>query len=284
MNKMTSFLRSPIFSIATIMSNVLILLVFDFEIIHSAPFQNYLTPIASQETFSGIELVDAVYLINLDRRPDRLDFMNNIFNKHEIQAIRVSACDGKLLPEDVFQELTGVYYKTNFLIKNKQRSHLAAIGCLLSHLSVLHDAYIKGFEIIWVLEDDIKVVGDISLVPDLLAKLLEFDPDWDIFYTDVPKQAVLFCPPGLCTRKRKEKQIETQGDLFNLIRWRYGTYSMLISRNGIMKILNYFQSADIYGPIDNDIHCIPGIREYSVQANIVTHAGIFQSDIECAKE
>lgn len=265
-----------------VFGSLLFLLMVYFGKGEGAPFQDYLISIDSKETFSGIALVDAIYMLNLDRRPDRLDYMNTILKKYEIQAIRVSACDGRHIPESVIQELTGLYYKDNIFFRNKQRDYHAAIGCLLSHLSVLHDAYVRGFQIIWVLEDDIKVVGDITKVPDLLTKLFILDPEWDILYTDVPKKAMVVCPPNncqLCSRK-KRLQIEKQGDLFNLIRWRYGTYSMLISRKGIDKILKYFQSSDIYGPIDNDLHCIPGIREYSIQADIVTHAGLFPSDID----
>ena len=35
-----------------------------------------------------------------------------------------------------------------------------AIGCLMSHLSILQDAWDSGYETIWIIEDDIKVVSN----------------------------------------------------------------------------------------------------------------------------
>lgn len=266
------------------LSKLIIFLIFYVGNIEGAPFRDFLISIDPEEIVSEITYVNAIYLLNLDSRTDRLAYMNDIFKKYEIQAIRVSAIKGSSIPENVIRDLTGRYYTKNLFQRYKSRDLHAAIGCLLGHLSILQNAFEKNFQIIWVLEDDIKVVGDISQIPGLLCKLFDLDPDWDIFYTDVPKRADVICPPHFPPLySNKDSQKEKIGDYFNLIRWRHGTYSMIISRKGIIKILNYFQNFDIYGPIDNDLHFIRGIREYSVQADIVTHADLFQSDIECIK-
>jgi len=52
---------------------------------------------------------------------------------------------------------------------------------------------------------------------------------------------------------------------------RYGAYSMIVSKKGIQKILNYFDKNRFYTPYDIDIHFIPKINEYICNEEIVTH-------------
>ena len=64
------------------------------------------------------------------------------------------------------------------------------------------------------------------------------------------------------------------------IRGRFGTYSMLISKRGIKKILDYFTSRPIWTAIDIDMHYIPTIREYAPRRDIVSNLRISLSDTE----
>jgi len=129
-----------------IFSKFLFLVILYFGKIEGAPFRDYLVTIDTKEIDSGIELVDAIYFLNLDKRPDRLEYMNDTLNKCAIHAIRVSACDENQICEHIIHKLTGRYYKDSLLLKNKQRNYRAAIGCLLTHLSILQDAFLKGFQ------------------------------------------------------------------------------------------------------------------------------------------
>ena len=60
------------------------------------------------------------------------------------------------------------------------------IGIALSHLSVLQDAYDSGYETIWVMEDDIKIVSDPNMLSELIGELdvLLGKGNWDILFTD----------------------------------------------------------------------------------------------------
>src|SRR5207237_6605093 len=64
---------------------------------------------------------------------------------------------------------------------------LGAIGCSLSHISVLQDAYDSGYETIWVMEDDVEVLDDPHRLSDLVSELDTLvGPDrWDVLFTDV---------------------------------------------------------------------------------------------------
>ena len=46
---------------------------------------------------------------------------------------------------------------------------------------------------------------------------------------------------------------------------RHGTHSMIISKKGIIKLLDYFTHVYLWGPIDNDMHYIHDLKEYSAQ-------------------
>ena len=60
-----------------------------------------------------------------------------------------------------------------------------AIGCVLSHLSVLQDAIDSGYKTIWVMEDDVEVVQDPRTLSGLIAALDGSGKEkWDILFTD----------------------------------------------------------------------------------------------------
>ena len=63
------------------------------------------------------------------------------------------------------------------------------IGCALSHLSVIRNAYDAGYQTIWVLEDDIAVEQDPHRLSALIDKLdsLVGKEGWDILYTDTDR-------------------------------------------------------------------------------------------------
>src|ERR1700744_788748 len=61
-----------------------------------------------------------------------------------------------------------------------------AIGIVMSHLSILQDAYDSGYETIWVMEDDIEFIRNPLVISDLIDKLdtIVGKSGWDILFTD----------------------------------------------------------------------------------------------------
>jgi len=99
-----------------------------------------------------MELFKNTLFINLDHRTDRLEHAINEFKKMDINAQRVNA------------------------IKMKN----GAIGCTMSHIKCIELAKTRGWEYVFICEDDITFLN-----PDLLKKNIEmfFDNDdilWDI--------------------------------------------------------------------------------------------------------
>ncbi|WP_261363071.1 glycosyltransferase family 25 protein [Gemmata palustris] len=99
------------------------------------------------------------YLINLRKRPDRLAESLEECRRVGIQPIVWEATDGTTVPMPPdFKENAG------------------ALGCRLSHMSVLADVIAKGYEQVCVLEDDVTFVPNFQ--ERLSAFLEEVPPDW----------------------------------------------------------------------------------------------------------
>jgi len=249
------------------------------------PTIHHLIPIELTSSTSGINPIDAIYVINLDRRPDRMEYMNQLLSSWGIYGNRVSACDGRSqVSDELIRELTGPYSNC-MLYKDGYGPCSGAIGCLISHLSVIKDASERGFGIIWVLEDDVEVVSDLHQIPQLLSDLSSIDPDWDIFYTDpnphFPSGAYWSAPDMKSRPRRPDQPIipffdlpqkEARGENIDSARWHTGCHSMIISKKGVQRILNYFSHVYLYDHIDRELHLIPNIRLYSSQTDIVTNS------------
>jgi hypothetical protein len=158
-----------------------------------------------------VKNIDFIYLLNLDPRPEKYQLCLDQLAPYNITPYRFSAVCGWELPFSTLDAI-GVKYQpwmaqnflgTCYLPENNffplhevmhmiNRTYFfhhmsrGAIGIVLSHLSILHDALQSDYETIWVMEDDIQVIQD----PHLLSKRInELDAlvgksRWDILFTD----------------------------------------------------------------------------------------------------
>jgi hypothetical protein len=240
--------------------------------IEKTPTLKYLRTIPITEPKSGLEGVDCIYVINLDIRPEKWSRMQELFKERGLFANRVNAINGWELSEEIKKELFGHYYI---------RLLGGPIGCLLSHISVYKDAYERGFETILVCEDDVDFVGDVQQIPSFLEKLSKVDPVWDVLYTDIDSRdgdGGFFKAYNIPARPDQKvspgeyyEERSCVADGIISLRNRCGCYSMLISRRGLEKLVNYFSYVYIWNPIDFDIHHIPNIREYGLSSPIMTN-------------
>jgi len=247
------------------------------------PLAAYLKPCVVTEPSSGLEGIDCIYVINLDKRPDKWERVSGIFREQGLKINRMSAINGWELAGETLRELSGPY---------PVRLKGGEYGCLLSHLSVLKDAHQRGFQRIWVCEDDIEILESIQHIPLLIRQLEKYDADWDVFYTDCrPRliwkgQLIHTIPPHYTPRPDERcdhpadylKTEEVFPDVIK-IGYRTGTTSMIISRKGMEKLINYFTHIYVWSQIDLDMHFVPGIREYSSKKDLVSNLLESTSDV-----
>jgi GR25 family glycosyltransferase involved in LPS biosynthesis len=269
--------------------------------------ESHLFPAVNKTEDAKMKNVDYIYMINLDERPEKFEETVETLAPYGIKPYRFSAVNGWNLSLDVVNDLGvryedwmgtgwwGTYYPTS---GEKISQHepigqidrvyfqhclaLGSIGCILSHLSVLQDAYDSGYETIWVMEDDIEIIQDPHLISERIDELDELvgKKGWDVLFTDrdtknrageyVPTIYYAWRPnfnpidPGKFSQQRKISEN------LRLLGARYGSYSMILRREGIRKILSYFKCHNLFTPYDLDYTQPNGIRLFTVLDDIVS--------------
>jgi GR25 family glycosyltransferase involved in LPS biosynthesis len=129
---------------------------------------------------------EKIYLINLHRRPDRLEAFMTTYKQSDMKRfpiIKLSAIDGSTLNMNTIPmtELAQLEMKqletTGFRHKHYQLTK-GAIGCYLSHLKIWEDIYLKGYENALIFEDDARPPPNFLHL--MKTSYSNFPPDWDI--------------------------------------------------------------------------------------------------------
>lgn len=225
------------------------------------PVEHYLTHEFQVITPCGLSFVDACFVINLDHRKDRWAYMQGIAANADVAFTRVPAVHGADLPAGIASEIG----QWNPWIKRRRIAiRPNQLGCLLSHLSLLLKADQLYLDRIWVFEDDILPHVDLSSVKSLMEAIeAKVGKDgWDIIYTD---------------HRKSDTQISM--GIFEQVKARYGTYSMLVSQSGRRKVLDYYRTYGVLLPIDSDLGKIRGMRLYQPKEDLVGVNRDFESDI-----
>src|ERR1700733_561196 len=217
--------------------------------------------------------IDFIYMINLDERPEKFADASWQLHQYGIYPYRFSAVNGWKLSVEAINDV-GLKYRpgmmplkaTFFPLEDQgmpryefmrefgktyfcDKMARGSIGCALSHISILKDAWDSSYERIWVLEDDIEVLGDPRTIPDLIDKLdaLVGKENWDVLFTDLnyrrPNGEYLIAsgaaerPDMDCSLKERYSEKYTINQEispdFRRISARFATHSMIIQRSGI---------------------------------------------------
>ena len=115
--------------------------------------------------------IDAIYCINLHKRPDRL--------------ISFKTKWGASIPNDILP--TVKIFKAidaddplTIIPSHWKGACKGAWGCLTSHQKVIEDASINRYKTIWILEDDVLFCN--NFFDRLKQTCTELPEDWDLFY------------------------------------------------------------------------------------------------------
>ncbi len=256
-----------------------------------ADIPDHFKPCLNKLAIHGMRNIDFIYMINLDKRPEKFEDCSRRLNPYGIYPYRFSAVNGWELPLEAITDvglkyeswmkfgIMGTYYyldgdnaiqHAHEPIQVEGRTYFGhcvsrgAIAIVLSHLSVLQDSLDSGYETIWVLEDDIEVMRDPRVIPELIDKLdaLVGKDGWDILFTDrdIRKKNGEYNPCYWCATRPNFTPWNTNvfaqrkavSQDFQKIGSRWGSHSMILRRSGIQKILDFIKVYRIFFPYDMD--------------------------------
>lgn len=274
----------------------------------NANIENYFKKIENKSGIHSMRNIDFIYLINLDHRTEKLKMTLDQLTPYGITPLRFSAVNGWKLSfqaiddlgvqyqqgmgrpiATVFRHKDGEEYISFEVMKEEGMTYYChslsrgAIGCFMSHLSILQDAYDSGYETIWIIEDDIQVVENPLKLSSLIDKLDALTgKEWDVLFTDNEIKGAngLPVPCGWVRPKPNFQRTEPVeyyttrtniGEDFIKIGMRFGSASMIVRRSGMKKILDYAKKYKIYFPYDIEYFYTPGIKLFQCSRDIVTN-------------
>lgn len=281
----------------------------------SAKIEHHLKAATNKGIHHRIRNVDFIYMINLDKRPEKFESSLKQLLPYGINPYRFSAVNGWELSladindvglkytSNMTKDLMGTYYPLDGtgpcheIMATEGRTYFChcmsrgAIGCALSHLSILKDALDSGYDTIWIMEDDISVVQNPKLISDLI-QLLDKQvgkKKWDMLFTDqdtVNNETGQYVPcRGYAKRPnwrpKDPKRFAQRTDIskeFRRIGARFGLYSVIIRRSGMKKIYNFIMKNKIFLPIDMEFYLPSHMRIYTVRKDVVSTQRYAASD------
>lgn len=276
---------------------------------------DHLKPVKNKGSNHTMRNIDFIYVINLDKRPEKWEMTRSQLKKYGIYPYRFSAVNGWELTLETINDvgvkfdpssMEGGFMATSYLNKNFQPTHdiiknpgqtyfchctaRGTIGISLSHLSILKDAYDSGYETIWVMEDDIEIIRDPTIIPTLIDKLdrIVGKGKWDLLFTDrdirdangkyVPCSSSAKMPnfkhpyPQIfAIKKHISKHLRE-------IKARFGATSIIYRRSGMKKILDFVEEHNLFLPYDMYNYLPLGISFYTVKRDVVTNLAKALSD------
>ena len=273
-----------------------------------ADLEDHLKKITDKTGLHQIRNIDFIYTINLDQRPEKFQRSLEQLAPYNVIPYRFSAVNGWELSLEAINDLgikyepswmTNGHWGTRYFLEgdgqpyheivgvpgNVYFSHCmsrGAIGIVLSHLSILQDAYDSGYDTIWVMEDDIEVFRNPHLLSDLVDKLdvIVGKDGWDILFTDpdtknnqgnyVPCTAYAWRPNFEPSNPEHFVERQDISPDFRRIGARYGAYSMIVRRSGMRKLLTFFKHYHIFLPYDMEFTQPRGIRFYTLTFDLVS--------------
>lgn len=127
------------------------------------------------------DFFENIFLINLERRIDRLIGFNNKAKEIGFEFEIFKAIDGRGITEDTVYNGNKISISRNkYYVDGFSNYSKSQIGCLISHLEVLKLAKQRGYNNFLVLEDDCEFKTDFNQEFDKFIQ--EFDKEWDMLY------------------------------------------------------------------------------------------------------
>jgi GR25 family glycosyltransferase involved in LPS biosynthesis len=212
-------------------------------------------------SLNGPARIDDIWVINLDRAPDRWEHMRKSTAQFGDMVHRFPAMDGKTITdrEQVRDEGVGLYF-TRVAGKDKELVNKGVVGCWLSHKRLLQHLAAQeranGYGHL-ILEDDAHVPKDFLSGNDTWSKISKYIPaDWDMVYLGMGGEI---------------ESVPVADGLVRLVpgRNQYGTHAYLVKHGSIktklLPALRFMTDA-----IDNQYNSLfHDMNVYCVNPNII---------------
>lgn len=277
--------------------------------------EKHLKKIPKTKKTDLIDGIDSIYLINLDHRPEKLARSLEQLHRFGLDAERFSAIYGWTLSQEAFDDIGmkflppmdfqfdgNVFFRPasdqldpgeplNASCYGKtcvhQTTSAGSLGGSLSHLSCLQDALDRGYETIWILEDDFTFEKDPRILSLYIEKLDELvgKGNWDLLYTDDDHHfnrygdLTISPRPDRAPFKLLIEHTPISPD-FIRIGGRHQLHSVIYRRSGIEKILNYIKTYGLFHTFDVEINFTPHTKKYNLQNGPVHGRGRTTSDTQ----
>lgn len=116
-----------------------------------------------------------IFIINLDRSPQRWQYVLPSIRQLGWSYSRVSAVDGSALCQEDMQALVDLSSYTSFMGRPPEKG---TVGCSLSHIKAWQKFLNSPFEYALIFEDDVSF--DPSLLRKIVEEVLEVPEKWDL--------------------------------------------------------------------------------------------------------
>ena len=126
---------------------------------------------------------DEIFMVNLERRPDRYERMKYNFDQLGIDYKWVPAMDGRKITEEFLAE-AGIKMLPEFSEPYHGRAlTYGEIGCFLSHYRLWQQIVEEELDLVLIFEDDIKFEPYfISKLEYLTSELFDLEGSWDLVF------------------------------------------------------------------------------------------------------
>ena len=208
--------------------------------------------------------VDQVYIINLERRPERKEAMAKRMDILGIDATFWKAVDGKLINEEFLKE-KGIKFLPNYEDPyHKRPMTYGEIGCFLSHYNVWLDMLSNNYSMVVIFEDDVRFERS-------------FRPRFNLLLEAIKTYEKSFGPADLIYLGRKiqtdESESRTAINGLILPNYSYWTIGYVLTKLGAQRLidskpLEKLLPIDEFLPIMFDKHPNPDWSKYYPNRNL----------------
>ena len=205
---------------------------------------------------------DKVYLINLERRPDRLSNMDSIFKELQIKFTKIPAVDGKTDVTEKYLEYHGIKMMSDFSEPYHQRPlTFGEIGCFMSHYNIWKDMLEQNLNEIVVFEDDVRFEPFFKQKLTSVREELEH-MEWDLVFL------------GRKILANYEENWVDKSDWLVHVNYTYWTLGYMLKHSGAKKLveekpLGKMVPVDEYLPIMYDKHPNETWKKHYFNRNLI---------------